>query len=121
DARRPRAARDGDGRAAAAVEHLCRRHELRGPAAAPAWRVGDARRRARRTARRDSRLPRAAPRATRAHRAHAGLRRARYLARQQIQTRSLVPETRVLLARSETDRAVVLDYRPRRMGSARAE
>ena len=37
-ARRPRAARDGDGRAAAAVEHLSRRHELRRSARAAAGR-----------------------------------------------------------------------------------
>ena len=46
---------------------------------------------------------------------------ARYLARQQVQTRSVVPEESVFLARCETDRFVVLDNRPRGVGSARAE
>ncbi len=43
DARRPAAARHRDGRTAAAVEHLRRRHELRRPAAAAAGRGRSAR------------------------------------------------------------------------------
>ena len=48
--RRPRASRDGDGRAAAAVEHLPRRHELRRTPRAPTGGDRDRRRRAQRAA-----------------------------------------------------------------------
>src|SRR5262249_36885701 len=57
----------------------------------------------------------------RADRPHAGLRAARHRTRQQIPARSPVHEARRLLARSETDRPVVLDHRTRTLGSARPE
>ena len=118
---RPSAPRHGDGRVAAAVEHLRRRHELcRSPTAGPR-RSRSARRRSAGAALGNSGLRPAARRPTGIDRPHAGLRRARYSAHEQVPPRSPVPEARELLAGYEADRVVVLDHRTRCMGITRSE
>ena len=115
------AARDGDGRTAAAREHPRRRHELRRPAAAPARRDRGPRRRPADAAVGNPGLRGAPLGPARADGPDAGLRAARHLAHEQVPARSPVPEARRLLPRPEAHRAVVLDHRPRRLGGARPQ
>src|SRR5438309_2087972 len=120
-ARRTRAARDSDGRIAAALEHLPWRHELRRSARAPSR--GDRRRRRRRAgaSARDSRIRRALDRAARPDRHRADLRAARRLAPAEIQVRSPVHPAALLSARRAPHPSLVLDHDARHMGSAGKE
>src|SRR5207248_11618529 len=121
DARWTAAARDGTRRAAAALEYLRGRHELRRTATAAARRSRRSRRRTARASARRSGLRGTAPRAPGTDRTDAGVRAARHSTREQVPTRSSLSQARELLARHQVDRALVLDYRARCMGNARPE
>ena len=118
DPHRTPAAGDRDGRTAAALEHLPRRHELHRPARAAAGRDRGRSAAARWSCSRTcpGSRARASVRAG-ADRHRADLRAARHPAPPQVPLRPPLRAPPVVLARRATDRALVLDHVPRHRGS----